>query len=41
MEENAIIGSKAQIHDAKLGKKDGQRAQISSVARKLLYEIHP
>jgi hypothetical protein len=31
----------AQIHDAKLGKKDGRRAQISSVGCKLLYEIHP
>jgi hypothetical protein len=30
-----------QIHDAKLGKKDGRRAQISSLGRKLLYEIHP
>jgi hypothetical protein len=30
-----------QTHDAKLGKKDGRRAQISSVGRKLLYEIHP
>jgi hypothetical protein len=30
-----------QIHDAKLGKKDWHRAQISSVGRKLLYEIHP
>jgi hypothetical protein len=38
--ENAISWSKAQIHDAKLGKKDGHRAQISSVGGKLLYEIH-
>jgi hypothetical protein len=29
-----------QIHDAQLGKKGGRRAQISSVGRKLLYEIH-
>jgi hypothetical protein len=34
---------KAQMHDAKfefLYKKDERRAQISSVWRKLLYEIH-
>jgi hypothetical protein len=31
----------AQIHDIKLGKKDGRRAQILSVGLKLLYEIHP
>jgi hypothetical protein len=30
-----------QNHEAKLGKKDGQGVQISSVGRKLLYEIHP
>jgi hypothetical protein len=36
-----LVGRKAQIHDTKLGKKDGRRAQISSVGRKLLYEIHP
>jgi hypothetical protein len=30
-----------QIHNAELGEKDGRRAQISSVERKLLYEIHP
>jgi hypothetical protein len=35
------VGGKAQIHDAKLGKKDGRRAQISNVGRKLLYEINP
>jgi hypothetical protein len=35
------VGRKAQIHDAKLGKKDGRRAQISKVEQKLLYEIHP
>jgi hypothetical protein len=35
------VGHKAQIHDAKLGKKDGRRAQIPSVGHKLLYEIHP
>jgi hypothetical protein len=35
------VGRKAQIHYAELGKKDGRRAQISSVGRKLLYEIHP
>ncbi len=35
------VGRKAQIHDAKLGKKDGHRAKISSVGHTLLYEIHP
>jgi hypothetical protein len=35
------VGRKAQIHDAKLGKKDGRTAKISSIGRKLLYEIHP
>jgi hypothetical protein len=35
------VGRKAQIHDAKLVKKDGFRAQISSMGHKLLYEIHP
>jgi hypothetical protein len=30
-----------KTHDAKLGKKDGRRAQILSVRRKLLYEIYP
>jgi hypothetical protein len=35
------VGPKVQINDAKLGKKDGHRAQISSIGRKLLYEIHP
>jgi hypothetical protein len=33
------------MHDAKLeltcAKKDGRRAQILSIGRKLLYEIHP
>jgi hypothetical protein len=33
------VGRKAQINDAKLGKKDEHRAQISSVGRKLLLEI--
>jgi hypothetical protein len=36
-----LVGCKAQIHDAKLREKDGCREQISSVGRKLLYEIHP
>jgi hypothetical protein len=31
------FGRKGQIHDAKLGKKDGHRMQISSVGHKLLY----
>jgi hypothetical protein len=31
----------ALIHDAKLGEKDGRKAQILSVGHKLLYEIHP
>jgi hypothetical protein len=35
------VGRKVQIHNSKLVKKDGQRAQISSVGHKLLYEIHP
>jgi hypothetical protein len=35
------VECKAQIYEAKLGKKDGRRAEISSVGRKLLYEIHP
>jgi hypothetical protein len=35
------VGRKAQIHGAKLEIKDGRRPQISSVGRKLLYEIHP
>jgi hypothetical protein len=30
-----------QIYDDKLGQKGGRRAQISSIERKLLYEIHP
>ncbi len=30
-----------QIHDAKLGKKDERKSQISSGGRKRLYEIHP
>jgi hypothetical protein len=30
-EENTIAGPEAQIHDAKLGKKDGCKAQISRV----------
>jgi hypothetical protein len=30
-----------QLHNAKLGEKDGRRAQISRVGCKLLYEIHP
>ncbi len=34
-------GRRAQIHDAKLRGKDGRRAHISSVGRKLLNEIHP
>jgi hypothetical protein len=34
------VGRKAQMHDAKLVKKDGHKALISSVRRKLLYEIH-
>jgi hypothetical protein len=33
------VGQKAQIHDTKLGKKDGPRSQISSVGRKLFYEF--
>jgi hypothetical protein len=36
-----IIGRKAQIHDAKLGKNDGCRAQISSEGCKWHCEIHP
>jgi hypothetical protein len=34
---------KAQMHDARVNlcKKDGGRAQISSVGQKLLYEISP
>jgi hypothetical protein len=39
------VEHKAQMQDAKnvqnMLKKDGCRAQISSVGRKLLYEIHP
>jgi hypothetical protein len=35
------VGRKAQVHDAKLGKKDGRRAQMLSIGGKLLYEIHP
>jgi hypothetical protein len=35
------VGRKAPIHDAKLRKKDGRRARISSVEGKLLYEIRP
>jgi hypothetical protein len=30
-----------QIHEAKLGKKDGRRAQNSSIGNKLLNEIQP
>jgi hypothetical protein len=29
------------MNDAKLGKKDGRRAQILSLEHKLLCEIHP
>jgi hypothetical protein len=36
-----LVGCKAQIHEAKLEKKDECRVQISSVGRKLLCEIHP
>jgi hypothetical protein len=41
--EKQLVRRKAQIHDAKLQirEKDGPRAQITSVERKLLYEIHP
>jgi putative component of membrane protein insertase Oxa1/YidC/SpoIIIJ protein YidD len=35
------LGHKVKIQDAKLGKKDGRRVQISSLGHKLLYEIHP
>jgi hypothetical protein len=35
------VGRKAQVHDAKLGKKGGPRAQISRIGHNLLYEIHP
>jgi hypothetical protein len=40
-EEMQKVGREAQIHDAIIEKKDGHRAQISSIGRKLLYEIHP
>jgi hypothetical protein len=35
-----LVGRKAQTHDAKFGGKDWRKAQISSIGRKLLYEIH-
>jgi hypothetical protein len=39
-ERKAQINARCQIR-ADLFKKDGRRAQISSVGLKLLYEIHP
>jgi hypothetical protein len=39
--ENTISWVQGSKNDAKLGKKDGRRAQISSIEPKSLYEIHP
>jgi hypothetical protein len=41
LEKMQKVGREAQILDAKFGKKYGRRAQVLSVWRKLLYEIHP
>jgi hypothetical protein len=41
LEKMQKVGRKAQVHDAKLIKKDGRRVLILSVGRKLLYKIHP
>jgi hypothetical protein len=35
------VGRKAQIHNVKLGEKVGRRGRISSIERKLHFEIHP